>query len=272
VTPSAVRAGTVERSGLPLAYTEQGAGDPLVFIHGTAVGSGLWREVRAELGDGTRTIAYDRRAYGESEPPEPYTGTTVAEQGEDAAALIERLEAAPAVVCGHDLGALVALDLLRRHGGLVRGAVLIEPPLLALSASGPAVVSALREAIEAGARAADEPGAGAVEAYLRETAGEEGLELLGPDRLEAARSAGRALAADFAAAPTFAFERRELRSLTAPIAVVTGARSDPVRREVALSLAGLLPSATLLEPDAGHLVPVEAPEAIARALGEVAAR
>lgn len=272
MTGATARTGTVEASGLELHYAQQGRGDAVVLIHGTAVGRDLWREVTSALGEEVRTIAYDRRAYGASGAPEPYAGTTVGEQAEDAAGLIKALEAAPAVACGHDLGALVALDLVRRHRGLVRGAVLIEPPLLALSPTGPAVVSALREAIAEGAREAEESSAGAVDAYLRAVAGEQVFDELGTDRLLTARSDWRAFAADFGAAPTFAFGRRELRSIDAPVAVIAGSRSAPVRREVARSLADLLGSATLHEPDAGHLVPVEAPQAVARAVVEVAGR
>ena len=272
MTGATAQTGTVEASGLELHYAERGHGEAVVLVHGTAVGRDLWREVESALGETMRTIAYDRRAYGDSEAPDPYAGTTVAEQAEDAAGLIEGLDAAPAVACGHDLGALVALDLLRRHPGIVHGAVLIEAPLLALSPTGPAAVSALREAIEAGARDADDPAAGAVDGYLRELTGERGFDALGPDRLRAARSAGRAFAADIGAPPTFAFERRELRAIDAPVAVMVGSHSAPIRREVARALTGLLGDSTLHEPDAGHLVPIEAPEAVASAVAETAAR
>ena len=272
MTGATARTGTVESSGLELHYAEQGHGEAVLLVHGTAVGRELWREVSSALGEEVRSIAYDRRAYGDSGAPEPYAGTTVGEQTEDAAGLIEALDAAPAVACGHDLGALVALDLLRRHPGLVRAAVLIEPPLLALSATGPATVSALREAIEAGAREAEDSSAGAVDAYLREMAGEQAFDELGADRLRAARSAGRAFAVDLGAPPTFAFGRRELRAIDAPVVVIAGSRSAPIRREVARALADLLGSATLHEPDAGHLVPLEAPEAVASAVAEVAAQ
>jgi pimeloyl-ACP methyl ester carboxylesterase len=272
VTGEAVRSGTVEGAGVSLAYIEQGEGDPVVLVHGTGVGHALWEEVLAALGGRRRAIAYDRRAYGSSDAPDPYRGSTVAEQAEDAAALIAGLEAAPAVVCGHELGALVALDLLWRHAELVAGAVLVEPPVLALSIEGPAVVSSLREAIEEGAREADDPATGAADAYLGATAGEAAFDLLGLERTEAARASGRALAADLVAAPTYAFGRRDLRTLDAPVAVLAGTRSGRVRRAVARELAGLLPEATLHEPEAGHLVPIEAPDAVADAIADVALR
>jgi pimeloyl-ACP methyl ester carboxylesterase len=272
VTATTVREGTVVASGLELAFADQGEGDPLLLLHGSAVGRELWRETLAELDEAWRAVALDRRAYGASEAPDPYRGTTVSEQGEDAAAAIEALGLAPALLCGHELGALIALDLMWRHPRLVRGAVLVEPPVLALSIEGPAVMSALREAIEKGAREAEDPRAGAVDAYLRETAGEAAFDLLGTERVRAARASARALAADLVAAPTYAFGRRELRTLAAPVALVAGARSGHVRREVARALCELLPQAALHTPDSGHLVPVEAPAAVAAAIAEVGGR
>ena len=267
-----MRTGAVEASGLSLAYAERGEGVPVLLLHGTAVARELWREVVGELGDEPRSIAFDRRAYGASGAPDPYLGTTVGEQAEDAAAVLGALEATQAVVCGHELGALIALDLLRRHRPLVRGAVLVEPPLLALSRDGPATMSELRTAIEQGARTAENASAGAVDAYLEEVTGPRFSELLGEDRLAAARAAGRAFAADVAAGPTFAFSRRELRAIDPPVVVVSGRESAPVRRGVARSLAGLLADGSLNEPECGHLVPIEAPGAVVQAIREVAAR
>src|SRR5206468_3371497 len=81
---------------------------------------------------GARTLAYDRRGYGESGAPEPYARTTVAEQAEDLAALVRAVDAAPAVAAGADLGALVVLDVLKRHAGVLRAAVLVDPPVFQL--------------------------------------------------------------------------------------------------------------------------------------------
>src|SRR5918998_1253067 len=108
-------AGTVRVSGLELACSEQGSGPPLLLIHGMAADAAVWDPVLAGLGGRTRAIAYDRRGYGRSEAPDPYERTTVEEQTSDALAVIEQLNAVPAAVCGADLGALICLDLLKRH-------------------------------------------------------------------------------------------------------------------------------------------------------------
>lgn len=258
---------TVEAGGLALAYEESGEGPAVVFVHGTATDRSLWRETIEVLAPGHRAIAYDRRAYGGSGAPEPYGGTTVEEQAEDAAELTRALGAAPAVLCGHGLGAIVCLDLVRRHPLLTSGAVLIEPPLHSLSSSGAEAMGALREEIEQGAR--DGGPAGAVDGFLVATAGQRALELLGPARTEAARAAPRAFAADLAAAPSWQFGRRDLRRVERPLIVICGRRSEPPWREIAAELVSLLPRARLELVDAGHLGPVEAPRQIAAAIAEL---
>jgi pimeloyl-ACP methyl ester carboxylesterase len=256
----------VEASAHPpggLAYEELGEGTPVLLVHGTGVARGLWRETNAALPESVRAIAYDRRAYGESGAPEPYGGTTVEEQAEDAAALLRALEAAPAMLCGHELGALVCLDVARRHPAVVTGMVLVEPPLLSLSPEGPAATGSLRERMERGAREGGP--AGAVDALLEALGGPGTLERLGPDRLAAARAAARAVAADLAAGPAWGFTRRGLRALGVRAVVVSGTRTAAVRREVAESLAATL-GAPRVDADAGHFVPLEAPEAVAAAV------
>src|SRR3954449_6446733 len=120
---------TVEAAGVELAVEQSGSGPDVVFVHGTATSRSVGQETIAALGDGIHAIAYDRRAYGDSGAPEPYGGTTVGEQADDLAELIEGLGAAPAAVCGHELGALACLDLVVRRPELVSHAVLIEPPM-----------------------------------------------------------------------------------------------------------------------------------------------
>lgn len=259
----------VEGAGVELAYEEHGAGVPVVLVHGTALTRLSWREVAGELARDMRVIAYDRRGYGESGAPEPYTGTTIEEQAEDAAALVDALDASPALLGGHSAGALVALDLLIRRPELVRAAVLIEPPVFALSIHGAEALGAMRERIEEAARSGGP--AAAVEAFLTADEGEELLERLGPERAEAIRASARAAFADFGAANGWEFTRRRLRAIELPVAVVRGTRSGPVWREVAAELAGLIGSAELLELESGHIPQLERPRELAAIVRGLAA-
>ena len=255
---------TVEAGGVALAVDDRGEGPPVVFVHGIASSRAAWRETADALGEDVRTVVYDRRAYGDSGAPEPYTGTTVGEQSDDLIVLLTSLGLAPAVLVGHALGAMVALDVVLRSPDMVRAAVLIEPPVLWLSPQGPDAMGDMRVAIERAAR--DGGPGGAVEGYLQYVAGPDALDLLGDARADAARRDARAFAADLVAGPSWSATRRELRAVTVPLSIVTGWRSSPVWQEATRALADLMPSAKLIELDTGHLAMIEQPEAIAEAV------
>jgi pimeloyl-ACP methyl ester carboxylesterase len=208
-----------------------------VVIHGIASDSATWEGFAADLAGEARVITYDRRGYGGSGEPEPYGATTVEEQAEDAAVLIRGLGAAPAVLVGDGFGALIALDVLRRHRALVSAAVLSNPPLFAFVPTASQELSAQRLMLEEALR--EHGPEGAVEAWL-------GGRVTG-EALERARRAHRAFFADFAGITSWPVTRRELRSIDAPAAVVTGPNSPPHIVAAAGVLAGLLPAATRAE-------------------------
>jgi 3-oxoadipate enol-lactonase len=226
---------TVEGAGVPLHVEEQGTGPAVLLVHGLASDALAMASVAAAVAvAGARAIAYDRRGYGASGAPEPYLGTTVEEQAEDAAAVLRALDAGPAVVAGDGFGALVALDLAKRHGGLVRAAVLSNPVLFAFVPEATEMLSAERAQIEEAMREGG-PGAG-VEAWL-------GGRVEG-EPLARARAAHRGFFADYAGLATWAVSRRELRALALPAVVLTGPWSPPHVVAAADALADLLPAAT----------------------------
>jgi esterase len=221
----------IEGAGVELHYEEVGEGHPLLVIHGLASDTATWAGALHELGAaGARAIAYDRRGYGASGAPQPYVATTVQEQAQDAAALLQGLRAAPALLVGDGFGALVALELLVRRPGLVTGAVLVDPPLFAFVPEATAVLAAQRQQLEDALREGG-PAAG-VQAWL----GEE----LGTERLRRACASYLGFFADYAGQSSWSPSRRELRSVAAPVAVVTGPASAPHVVAAADALGSLL--------------------------------
>lgn len=254
------RPASVEAAGVTLGVESTGDGPAVLLLHGPGLDSGSLEATEAALGSDLRVVRYDRRGYGRSPTFDPLRGTSVSEQAEDAARVIAALELAPALVVGHDVAALVALDLMLRHRALVRGAVLVEPALHSLVPAGRELAAEIVEVVQRGA--GDGPG-GAVEAYLEHAGGPGALERLGHDRLTRARDSARPFAADLAAGPSWRYVPRELRGLDAPVTVVIGSRSAPARRGAGTELAGLIPGARLVELDAGHMIELDAPEALA---------
>ena len=187
-------------------------------------------------------IAYDRRGYGASGAPEPYRGTTVEEQAQDAAAVLAALAPGGAVVCGDGFGALVALDLAKRHRALVRAAVLRDPPLFMFVPAATERLAAQHAELEAAVREGG-PEAG-VEAWLAGS--------VDGRALERARAAHRAFFSDYAGLASWPVTRRELRSMDVPAVVLTGPSSPPHVVAAADALAGLMPVAR--RADDGDLV------------------
>ena len=118
---------TIEGAGVPLSVHEQSVADgtpqvgrTAVVVHGIAADASAEEELATGLADaGIRTVTYDRRGYGASGAPEPYDGTTVEEQAQDLIAVIDALQAAPALLVGDGFGALVCLDVVKRRPELV---------------------------------------------------------------------------------------------------------------------------------------------------------
>jgi pimeloyl-ACP methyl ester carboxylesterase len=225
---------TIEGAGVELACEVVGQGPPVVLVHDMASDSIAMAPVAGALSGSARVITYDRRGYGASGAPEPYERTTVNEQAEDAARVIAAIDGgAPAIVVGDGFGALVALDLLLRHGAAVRGAVLSDPPLFAFVAQATEELGAQRELLAEHLRT-DGPEA-AVAAWLGGRAGEAAV--------ARARGAHRAFFADFGGLASWPVTRRELRSIEQPTVVLTGSSSRASIELAADTVAELLPAA-----------------------------
>lgn len=191
----------IEGAGVELEVSVRGEGPATVFVHGMAAAL----EPPAWLAG--RVVTYDRRGHGKSEAPEPYLRATVQEHGEDLVALVGALGAAPAVLVGEDLGALVVLDVVLRHPGAARAAVLVDPPAYQFVTEATEALSDDRAALEAAVREGG-PDAG-VDWWLLDRAREPrpGLTAQG-------------FFADFGALASLLLSRRELAEIDLPIAVV----------------------------------------------------
>jgi pimeloyl-ACP methyl ester carboxylesterase len=108
-----------------LYYEEAGSGAPVVLIHPAGATASTWGQFAVHVAGASRVIAYDRRGYRRSGGAPV---RSIAQHTADAAALIEKLDAAPAVVVGTSVGATIALDLARFRPDLVRAVVAHESP------------------------------------------------------------------------------------------------------------------------------------------------
>lgn len=181
---------------------------------------------------GARTIAYDRRGYGDSGAPEPYRATTVAEQTEDALAVLEALGAGPVIAGASDFAGLVVLDLLMRHPDAVAAAVLLDPSAFPLV---PAATEALSGEVAQLQDDLREEGASTAIARFRQARG------LPDGPLDAAR----AFFADLGGQATLELTRQSLGTIDAPVTILRRAAAPEHVHAAAAALAQLLPGAQL---------------------------
>jgi len=118
-------------NGIRLHYQEQGAGPPLIFVHGSLSDGGYWSDQIAPFAQHYHVIAYSRRYNYPNDNP-ARSGYSAVTDSEDLAALIRLLHVGKAIVVGHSYGALTALFLETRHPELLLAAVLAEPPAISL--------------------------------------------------------------------------------------------------------------------------------------------
>lgn len=120
-------AGSIEANGINLHYYRTG-GDrpPLVFAHGLTDNGLCWAPVVRALEADYDCIMMDARGHGWSSAPA--SGYTNADHAADYAALIQTLGVAQPAIVGHSMGGGTSAQLAASYPGLVRGAVLEDPP------------------------------------------------------------------------------------------------------------------------------------------------
>ena len=107
--------------GKKINYVEQGAGTPVVLVHGNT-GSSRWWSLVMDL-PGCRTIALDMPNFGHSEALEVADIDVYADH---VAAFIKVLGLSKPVVVGHSLGGGVVMAMAARNPELAKAIVLID--------------------------------------------------------------------------------------------------------------------------------------------------
>jgi 3-oxoadipate enol-lactonase len=113
---------TAVLEGVRLAYSVEGAGEPVLMIQGLGYGRRGWGPMPGMLAQRFRVVTLDNRGFGESDvPPGPYT---TAQLSEDALGVLDAAEIDSAHVVGISLGGMVAQELVLARPQRVRRLVL----------------------------------------------------------------------------------------------------------------------------------------------------
>ena len=103
--------------GSRLAFVTGGHGDAVLFVHGNPTSSFLWRRVLPGLTGSARCVAVDLIGMGRSGKPDISYG--FADHAAYLEAFADLLGLRDVTVVGHDWGAVLGLDLLRRRPDVV---------------------------------------------------------------------------------------------------------------------------------------------------------
>lgn len=234
--------------------TSTGDGPPrAVLLHGWRRSREDFEGVAAALARaGIATVSIDLPGFGATPPPLEATGARG--YAERLAPLVADVAGAGAsiVLVGHSFGGRVAVCLAAQHPEAVAGLVLSGVPLVR-GAMPPSRPSRRYQAIRLASRAG----------------------LVSPDNLEAARRrygsadyrAASGIIRDVLVATIAESYEPELAALRCPVTLVWGTADTTAPVGVARAARDLAPGASLeLLDGVGHLVPTEAPDALAGAV------
>jgi 3-oxoadipate enol-lactonase len=250
---------------MTLYYRAEGPDDAPAIVLSSSLGTTheLWAAQTAELAKSFRVLRYDHRGHGRSDvPPGPYT---VEQLATDVIELLDRLGLASVTFCGLSLGGAVGMWLASRAPDRVARLV-----LCATSARFADPAFWLDRA-----RTVRDAGVAAVADVVLERWFTPRFRATQPQTVDRFRRLlvstpreGYAACCDALAEWDF---RDDLRTIAAPTVVVVGEEDPSTPPEHAALIAGRIPGAKLeVVRGAAHLVNVEQPDAVVRAIVEYA--
>jgi 3-oxoadipate enol-lactonase len=251
----------------PLAFEERGSGPHLVFVHGFPLDASMWKGQVAALPKSATCVAVDLRGHGMSSEISP-EGVTMDLFADDLAATLDELGAKQIDLCSLSMGGYVAFSFWRRHRDRVRSMIFIDTKAEADGDEAKAGRDATAELVTKegmaplweklkGVLLADEPT---------------------PEALAAAERMVMSCPPATAAADAIAMRDRvdsvaDLSQIDVPVTWIHGEQDKLMPMTVAESAVSQLKDATLVAiPNAGHLSPMENPDAVNDAIRNHLAR
>lgn len=241
------------------AWREQGNGSLVLLLHGLGGSRISWEPQLAGLSHARRVVAWDLPGYGAAAPlpDEPLTFAALARAAAD---LVQVLGATSAHVVGISMGGMIAQYLAAWHPERVRSLVLLSSsPAFGLDGTRPEEWRAARLApLDQGLRPAD-----FALRVLSSLAGPG----ISPEALDGQRAAMERISANALRRSVDCLVTHDARpllgSISAPAAVLVGELDRETPVAYSEYLADHLPGGRLhVVPGAGHLLNVEAPQAV----------
>lgn len=257
-------------NGVELEYDVAGQGEPVLLISPVLADGFLPLLSEPSLARRYRLITYHKRGWAGSTRTLP--PVSVGDHAGDAAALLAHLGIQRAHIVGHSSGAAVAAQLALLRPEMVHTLALLELSLLSVPGAA-AFLQKVAPAFDAYAGGDHET---ALAMFMTAASGLEWeacrtvLDSRIPGAVAAAiRDADTFFGVELPALGAWTFGAAEAARISRPVLSVRGTETEPLWVEIAESLRSWIPQ---LEDctidDAGHLLQVQRPEAVAQGLAD----
>jgi 3-oxoadipate enol-lactonase len=107
-----------------IAYRDEGAGRPIVFLHAFPLNQTMWDEQVAAFASTYRVITFDWRGFGESRLRDGVS--TMEDFADDLAGLLHRLSIDQAIICGLSMGGYASFAFHRKYSGRISALILAD--------------------------------------------------------------------------------------------------------------------------------------------------
>ncbi len=122
----------IDTNAIRMAVHEQGAGPPVILLHGFPELAFSWRHQLPALATaGYRAIAPDQRGYGATDKPGSVSDYMIQDLIADLSGLLDALSLERALFIGHDWGALVLWQMALLEPGRMAGLINLNNPFFA---------------------------------------------------------------------------------------------------------------------------------------------
>jgi pimeloyl-ACP methyl ester carboxylesterase len=254
--------------GRRVAWDCLGQGPALVFLHGTPWSSALWRPIAEALSQRFTVYLWDMPGYGASSKEAPHS-VDLGVQGQLFAHLLGQWGLDRPHIIAHDFGGAVALRARLLHGAQYASLCLVD--VVALSPWGSPFFALVKQHADVFAQLPLAVHRGAVEAYIRGAsyrglADDDFAMLVEPWADEAGQSAFYRQIAQADERFTDEIEPA-YGKLVEPVRIIWGSEDTWIPADRADRLREAIPHASVtLIRDAGHLIQLDAPAALAAEL------
>jgi pimeloyl-ACP methyl ester carboxylesterase len=241
-------------------------GEPVVLVHGAGMDHTAWQQQTRWLAHrGLAAVAVDLPGHGRSDGP-PLT--TIAAIADWLDRFVTSADLSPAHFVGHSMGSLAALELAARRPERVRSLVLlgtaasmrVHPDLLAAARDGDGVavdlICAWGHGVSAHAGGHPAPG----------------MWMIGGGQALLTRTLGDVLAADLQACADYEGALAAAAEVACPVTIIVGTADRMTPAAAARPLADACHAEVVELADIGHMMMIEAPQAVRAVLLEALKR